>query len=434
MGSGTFVNQSARPAAASARRARASGVAVPVPARGGDMILAAVVIALGIFGLLMLGSASPDFSLWTYKSATYIFNKQLLWMAVGALAAFVLSRIDYHLWRKFAVPLMSVTVILLIAVLINNEVLNNSVRTFFEGSGQPSELAKLATIIYLSVWLYSKREYLHDIQLGLIPLAFILGALGGLIFLQPDLSAAVTIFILGGLLFFLAGGEMRQIILFCIVALAAGWLVVQFSSTGKSRIGPYIAGLKDPLQASDHVLWSLEAIYKGGWFGVGIGNATTKLIGLPYAATDSIFAVIVEELGLFGALGLTSLYAVLGWRGLKIAGQSPDSLGSVMAAGLTFWIIIEAAINMAVMVGLLPFAGNALPFVSAGGSNLISTLAAIGILLNISRQSGQKAPSHAGTRTTQTEERKTYSASLDLRRRDRRRSVSRSGRPANHAR
>ena len=416
MGIGTFVNQSARPAATSARRFRA-------PA--GDLVLVAVVIALGIFGLLMLGSASPDFSQQTYGSATYIIIKQLAFMASGTLIAFGISRIDYHLWRKFAVPLMCVTVILLIAVLINNEVRNNAVRTFFGGSVQPSELAKLATIIYLSIWLYSKREHLHDIQLGLMPLAFILGAIGGLIVLQPDLSAAMTIFILGGLLFFLAGGDMRQIILFCIVALAAGWLVVQFSSTGKARIDSYIAGLKDPLKSSDHVLWSLEAIYKGGWFGVGIGQATTKLIGLPFAATDSIFAVVVEELGLFGALGLTSLYAVLAWRGLKIAGQAPDSLGSVMAAGLTFWIVIEATINMAVMVGLLPFAGNALPFVSAGGSNLLSTLAAIGILLNISRQSGQTAP--------EGKERKTYSAPVDLRRWDRRRSVSRTRRPANHA-
>jgi cell division protein FtsW len=416
MGIGTFVTKSARTTTVTARGARGSN---------GDLILVAVVIALGIFGLLMQYSAGTDFSLRTYGSATYIFNKQLLWMAIGTLSAFILSRLDYHLWRKFAVPLMGVTVILLIAVLINNEVRNNAVRTFFGGSVQPSELAKLATILYLSVWLYSKREHMHDIQLGLFPLAFILGAIGGLIFLQPDLSAALTIFILGGLLFFLAGGDLRQITLFCIVALAAGLFVIQFSSTGKARIVPFLAGLKDPLQSSDHVLWSLEAIFKGQFFGVGIGRATTKLIGLPFSATDSIFAVIVEELGLFGALALTSMYAVLGWRGLRIASQAPDSLGTVMAAGLTFWIVLEASINMAVMVGLLPFAGNALPFVSAGGSNLLSTLAAVGILLNISRKSGLSSADGGG--------RKTYSASVDLRRRDRRRSVSRTRRPANHA-
>ena len=416
MGIRTFVNQSNRRTMGSARK---------VHAPASDLILVAIVIALGIFGLLMLYSASPDYSLRTFKSASFIFNKQLIFMTVGTLAAFILSRIDYHLWQKYAVLIMGVIAIMLIAVLFSNDERNRAVRTFFGGSVQPSEFAKIATIIYLSIWLYSKRDHLLDIQLGLIPLAFILGAIGGLIFLQPDISAAMTIFILGGLLFFLAGGDMRQIILFCIVALAAGWLVVQFSSTGKARIISYIAGLKDPLKSSDHVLWSLEAIVRGKFFGVGIGKATTNWIGLPFAATDSIFAVIVEDLGLCGALGLIGLYAALGWRGLKIAGKAPDSLGSMMAAGLTFWILLEAGINMAVMVGLLPFAGNALPFVSAGGSNLLSTLAAIGILLNISRQSGLTAREGG--------ERKTYSASVDLRRRDRRRSVSRTRRPANHA-
>ena len=417
MGIGTFVNKTARPVAPSARRTRASS---------GDLILVAAVIALGIFGLLMLYSAGTDFSLRTYGSANYIFDKQLLWMAMGILVALIFSRVDYHLWRKIAVPMMAITVVLLIAVLINNEVRNNAVRTFFGGSVQPSELAKVITIVYLSVWLCSKREDLQVIQLGLFPLAFILGVIGGLIFLEPDLSAAATIFIMGGLLFFLAGGDLRQIVLFSVVALAAGFLVVETSSTGKARIGSYIAGLKDPLNSSDHVLWSLESIYKGGWFGVGIGQATTKLIGLPFTATDSIFAVIVEELGLLGAFGLISLYAFLAWRGLKISSRAPDHLGSVMAAGLTFWIVIEAGINMAVMVGLVPFAGNALPFVSAGGSNLLTMLAAIGILLNISRQSGQTIP--VG------EERKTYSASVDLRRRNRRRSESRTRRNANPSR
>jgi cell division protein FtsW len=374
----------------------------------------------------MLYSAGTDFSLRTYGSANYIFDKQLLWMGTGILVALIFSRVDYHLWRKIAVPMMAVSVVLLIAVLINNEVRNNAVRTFFGGSVQPSELAKVITIIYLSVWLCSKREDLQVIQLGLFPLAFILGGIGGLIFLEPDLSAAATIFIMGGLLFFLAGGDLRQIVLFSVVALAAGLLVVETSTTGKTRIGSYIAGLKDPLNSSDHVLWSLESIYKGGWFGVGIGQATTKLIGLPFAATDSIFAVIVEELGFLGAFGLIGLYAVLAWRGLKISSRAPDHLGSVMAAGLTFWIVIEAGINMAVMVGLVPFAGNALPFVSAGGSNLLTMLAAIGILLNISRQSGQTIPVD--------EERKTFSASVDLRRRNRRRSESRTRRNANPSR
>jgi cell division protein FtsW len=418
MGIRTFVNRSVQPVVAPTQRSRAS-------ASTGDLILIAAVIALVILGLLMLYSSSTDFHSLDHKSPTTVFNRQLIWLAIGIVAAFVLSSLDYHIWQKFAVPMMIVTVVLLVAVLLKNEVRNNAVRTFLNGSGQPSELAKLATIIYLSVWLYSKREALLDIQLGLFPLGVILGVIGGLILRQPDLSAAVTVLLLGGILFFLAGGDLKQIIMFCLVTFVVGWLVVSFSATGQARIGPYLAGLKDPLKSSPHVLWSLEAVYKGKWFGVGIGNATTKLIGLPYASTDSIFAVIVEELGLVGATTLIGLYGILLWRGLAIAGKAPDMLGSLMAAGLTFWIVIEAAINMAVMVGLLPFAGNALPFISAGGSNLVSILAAIGILLGISRQSGKKAPA-------EKDERRLYSASVDLRRRDRRRGESRTGRSASH--
>ena len=418
MGIGTFVNQSARPITPAQRNKRTST---------GDLILIATVIALCIFGMLMLYSASTDFSYLNYGSQTFMFNKQLIFLAGGILIAFVASRVDYHQYRRFALPLMLVAIILLIAVLLTRDMRNGAIRTFFGGSVQPSELAKLVMILYLSVWLYSKQGYLHDIQLGLVPLGVILGGIAGLIYLEPDLSATITIFLLGGLLFFLAGGELRQIILFCLVALVAGWVVVQLSSTGRARMASYLAGLKDPLKSSSHVLWSLEAVYRGKWFGVGIGNATTKLIGLPFSATDSIFAVIVEELGLFGALCLIGLYGILLWRGLVIASRAPDLLGSIMAAGLTFWIIIEALINMTMIIGLIPVAGNALPFVSAGGSNLVSTLAAIGILLGISRQSGQKVPADSN-------ERRSYSATVDLRRRDRRRGVSRPGRAASHQR
>jgi cell division protein FtsW len=420
MGIGAFVNKTVKPATSPIQRTRMSN---------GDLILIAAVVTLSIYGLLMLYSASTDFSLQVYQSPMYMFNKQVLWLIVGSAIALVLSRLDYHLWRRLAVPLMGLTVLSLLAVLINNEARLGAVRTFFGGSVQPSELAKLVTVLYLSVWLFSKREQMHDIQLGLIPLAAILGVIGGLIYLEPDLSATATIFILGGLLFFLAGGELRQIVLFMAVALLAGWLVVQVSQTGRIRLASYLAGLKDPLQSNYQVLRSLGAIVKGGWFGVGIGRASSKLTGLPVAATDSIFAVVVEELGLVGALALVGLYGLVLWRGFKIASQAPDSLGAVMAAGLTFWIVIEALINMGVMVGLLPSAGNALPFFSAGGSNLISSLAAIGILVSISRQSGPTRSSGRRSPGPEKEERRSYGASIDLRRRDRRRRQPRPRRP-----
>jgi cell division protein FtsW len=385
-----------------------------------DVPLLIVTSILLIFGLLMVYSASWDYSFQLYGSATRIFTRQLLFMGLGIIAAVALTFLDYHFWRRLAVPAMAVTIFMLLGVLFVNEVRNGAVRTLWGGSIQPSELAKLVTVIYLSVWLFAKREQLGNISLGLIPLAAILGVLGGLIFIQPDLSAVITIFILGGSLFFLAGADLRQIGILILVAILFGWLVVGLNSTGSDRVASYVAGFQDPTQASYHVQRSFEAFTRGGWFGVGIGNAQTKLTGLPVPPTDSIFAVIGEETGILGATILIGLYGVIMWRGLTIARRAPDQLGALMAAGMCIWLALEAFINMAVMLNILPFAGNALPFLSAGGSNLVVSMAAIGILLNISRLSVPK----------QDDDWSLYRAFADLRRRDRRRRVSRPRRPA----
>lgn len=384
-----------------------------------DLPLVLVMIAILTFGLIMVFSASWDFSLAVYDDPMRMFIRQIIWMVLGISLAYICSRIDYHSWRSLVLPVMFLTIAMLVIVLMVSDVRLGAIRTLLGGSIQPSELAKVVTVIYLSVWMHSKREQLHEIQWGLLPLAIILGFIGGLIYLQPDLSATATIFLLGGLIFFLGGGELKQIILLLIVAVIVGVLVVKISSTGQTRVGAYVDGIKDPTQASYHVRRSFEAVVKGGWFGVGIGRATTKMTGLPVPPTDSIFAVIAEELGLLGALGTLFLYVLLIWRGLRIAEKAPDMLGSMLAAGLTFWIATEAAINMLVMVGLLPFAGNALPFISAGGSNLTASLVAIGILLNVSRQS---------VSGNESEEWRNFGATLDLRGRNRRRGLSRTGR------
>jgi len=383
-----------------------------------DMLLVLTVVAMAVFGLIMLYSASFDFSFNAYGSSSYMFTRQVKWLGLGIALALALSLFDYHHWRKAALLAMLGTIGLLVTVLFINEIRLGASRTLYEGSYQPSEIAKLVAVIYLSVWLYAKRQSLHDISLGLIPLGVILGIIGGLIYLQPDLSAAGTVFILGGLLFFLAGADLRQIVFLLIAAVLMAWIVVQFSATGQDRVSSFIAGFQDPTHASYHVQRSFEAVIKGGVFGVGLGQADTKLTGLPFAPTDSIFAVIAEELGLFGSILLMCLYAALIWRGLVIARRAPDMLGTLLASGVTFWIGIEALINMAVMVGLLPFAGNALPFISAGGSNLVSTLCAIGIMLNISRQSGESAK-------TEENEWRSFGAVIDLRRGNGRRSVPR---------
>ncbi|MBL8100728.1 MAG: FtsW/RodA/SpoVE family cell cycle protein [Anaerolineales bacterium] len=377
--------------------------------RGFDMPLLVVLIALVVFGLVMLYSASWDFSRAAYDGdAMYMFNRQLMWLGLGSAIALFLAFFDYHHWRRLAVPVMVFTILMLITVLLMSEIRFNAKRAIFAGSVQPSELAKLVSIMYLAVWLYAKRDLLQDISLGLIPLGVILGIVGGLIYQQPDLSAAGTVLMLGGLLFFLAGGDLKQIGVLLLIATVAAWVVASISLTGQERVADFVAGIKDPLQASYHVRRSFEAIVNGGWFGVGIGKSLSKVTGLPVPPTDSIFAVVVEELGWFGAVALITLYGLLVWRGFVIARRAPDMLGTLLASGLVLWVGMEALINMTVMVGLLPFAGNALPFISSGGSNLVTTLAALGILFNISRQASLAT-------NTSDDEWRTYSAVTHLR-------------------
>jgi cell division protein FtsW len=383
-----------------------------------DLPLLMVVVTLMIFGLVMVYSASYDFSRFTHKGDPYfMINRQIMWLALGVVGLMVISFIDYHFYRRLVVPAMGVTLLLLVAVLVVNEVRNGAARTLLEGSVQPSEMAKLVLVMYLTVWLCSKRDQLHQLSFGLFPLGIMLGVLGGLIVMQPDLSAVLTIILLGGFLFFLAGGDIKQIFILGILMLIVGYCVVQLHPTGNERLTYYLSGLKDPTQGSYHVKRSFEAFVKGGWIGKGIGMAETKLTGLPVPPTDSIFAVIGEETGVVGAVSVVVLYVLLLWRGMLVARRAPDQMGSLLAAGLTLWITMEAFINMAVMVNLVPFAGNALPLISYGGSNLVMTLGAIGILLNISRLSEEKSE----------EEGRGSHAVVNLRGRDRRRRVSGAG-------
>jgi len=413
MGSGTFVRKIPHQQAGNGQRKNLAGI---------DLVLFVAMIALASFGLLMVYSASTDFSVMIIgESPNYLFFRQVLWFLLGSAVAASLAMIDYHYYQKIAVPLIFFTIGSLIVVLVGNEVLLGAVRTFRNGSIQPSEFAKLATIIYLSVWLYRKKETLHVLTLGLIPLAVILGVISGLILLQPDLSATFTIVIMGSLLFFLADGDLKQIVFMVLIAGVCVALVLKISATGQDRILPYLDFLRDPTQAIPQLRQSLGAIVNGKFFGVGLGKSNAKLTGLSLPHSDSIFAVLVEETGLFGAIFLIGLYGIILWRGMRISKNAPDMLGSLLASGLTFWIIIEAAINMGAMIGIFPFVGVALPFISAGGSSLVSLLAGVGILFNISRQSGQ---------TAQDNERRSYSASVDLRGRDGRRRVSRPRRTA----
>ncbi len=389
-----------------------------------DVPILLVTAALVIFGVLMVYSASADFSYQMYGSETYVFKRQLIWLGLGTLAAMLMTWMDYHIWRRLAVPAMLGALGGLIIVLFIQDERLGAVRSLFSGSVQPSELAKLVIVIYLSVWLYNRRDQLQDVNFGLIPLGVILGLVGGFIGLQPDLSALITVILLGIMMFFLAGGDLRQLVVVLVLGSVVGFIVLRSGifPTGTERLGSFWIGLSNPLEYSEHVRRALEAFVKGGWLGVGIGKSETKLFGLPFPHTDSVFAVVGEEMGMLGASVLVILYLLFMWRALKIARRAPDQLGSLLAGGLGLWLVTEACINMAVMVGLMPFAGNALPFISAGGSNLLVTMTAVGIILNVSRLSEKKLQEQGKEPFNR--------AVVDLRRGDRRRRVSRSGRPA----
>ena len=391
----------------------------PRPLRLGiDVPMLLAVAALLGFGLLMVYSASWQPSMLREENPAYYFINQIKWAILGAIAGAVVMYIDYRRWKKLVVLMMICMIALLLAVLIFGESRYGSKRTLFNGSIQPSELAKLAIIIYLPFWLYSKQDVLNNIHFGLIPMTFILGSTAGLIFLQPDLSATLTILMLGGLLFFLAGVDLRQIMLIMLGVLAIGAIFVAVSNTGQARITQYIAGLRDPVSASYHIKRSIESIVNGGLFGVGIGRGSSKY-GLPVSHTDSIFAVIAEETGLFGAGLVILLNIIIMWRGLVIASRAKDLLGKLLAAGLTLWISVEATLNMGVMVNLFPFAGNALPLVSAGGSSMTMTMIAIGLIMSVARTSAREDFKKEG---------KTYGAVVNLRRGNRRGRVSSSHR------
>ncbi len=388
---------------------------------GLDVPLLLAVATLMAFGLLMVYSASWGASLELGDNPAYFFTNQLRWAIVGLAAMVGLSLVDYHRWRRLMVPMMLVTLIMLILVLVTGETRLNARRALFGGSVQPSEMAKLAIIVYLAFWLYSKREVINNITFGLLPMAAILGITGGIILAQPDLSAVLTILIMGGLMFFLAGVDWKQVLIIVIVAGLLGWLLVTVMPTGKARLAPYLAGLRDPVEASYHVQRSLESVVRGGVFGVGIGRGATKFTGLPVAHTDSIFAVIAEETGLVGSAAVVLLFVLFLWRGLRIANNAPDLQGKLLASGLTLWITLEAIINMGVMVNLFPFAGNTLPFISYSGSSITMVFASIGIMMNIVRCTHQQRESSTG---------RAHRAVVDLRGRNSGRGVSRSVRSA----
>jgi cell division protein FtsW len=351
-----------------------------------DGLLIVFVGALVAVGLMMVYSTTFDWSYRAYGDPSLIFFRQLRWLAVGIVAMIVTAYMPYRWWKRLSLLLMGASLLALVAVLVFGATTFNAQRSFFNGSVQPSEMAKLATILYLAVWLDSKNDRLHQLGYGIGPFGVIVGVIAGLILLQPDLSAAGTVVIIAAFMFFIGGADILQMAMVSLAASGTAFVVLQLSETGRKRLADYLAGVQDLTQASWHVQQAAIAFVNGGIFGRGLGESHQKFGFLPTPHTDSIFAIVGEELGLVGCVLIILLFVAVAWRGFKIATASRDQLGSMLASGIVCWVMLEALINIAVMVGVLPFAGNALPFISYGGSNLVVTLAAMGVLLSISRR------------------------------------------------
>lgn len=352
---------------------------------GVDPLLVLITVVMVCFGLVMVYSASWDVSWRLYGDPTALFKRQVINLLVGIAALLAALWIPLRWLRWAAVPVILLAIVSLVVVLVLGGG-SEPRRAILGSSVQPSELAKLALIIYLAVWMESKGEKLADWTYGLLPLIGILGIVGGLVLLQPDLSAAITIAIVAFVMFYMAGARWRHMGLVALGSGAVGFSLIRLSTTGRQRWSYFWNGLINVEEASYHVQHSLQAFFSGGLLGRGLGASREKFGLLPAPHTDSIFAVIGEELGLIGAALVLLLFGLLMWRGFRVASRQPERLTVLLGSGITFWIGCEALINMAVLLGLLPFAGNALPFFSYGGSNLVTTLAGMGLLLNVSKQ------------------------------------------------
>ena len=356
-----------------------------------DVPLLIAIIILLVFGLLMLYSASWNYSLQAYDSGTFILLRQMRWVILGLFAMGGLALFDYHRIRIFAPWIILIVLGILMVLLIDFRNIGSTTgytRTLTDGgSGQPSEFAKIAIIIYLASFLSSRKETLNSFAKGTFPALVVIGLPAMLVFLQPDISAAITIAVIGGIMLFISGGNMKHlgVIMFLLVVAGVGGYF--FYDKVGIRLAEYIAGIFNPTGASYHIRRAYNAIINGGIFGVGSGKGTAKITGLPFAWTDSIFAVILEETGLVGGIFVIGLYTCILWRGYEIFKKAPDLFGKTLAAGITLWVFMEAALNICVMLNIMPFAGNALPLVSLGGSSMLCTMVALGILLNISRVS-----------------------------------------------
>lgn len=351
-----------------------------------DWLLALLALSLTVFGLVMILSASA------YLAGTsgnpYVFvTKQLISFGMGLIVLIICSQIDYHRWRQWAPVIFGAIILLLLAVLISPA--HRGVHRWIDLgpiSFQPAEFVKLGFLIYLAAWFARLGSLLADFRRGFVAFFLMLSLVTGFILLEPDMGTAVTLALAAVLLYFLAGAPWHHLSLGLLIGTSLLLLLIVIAPYRLERLQTFLNPANDPQGAGYHTNQVGIAIGSGGLWGLGFGQGKLKYLGyVPEVHTDSIFAVVVEELGFVRALVVIVVFLWFIMRGFRIAKTAPDPFGQYLAAGLVALIFVQVSINLAAMLGLVPLTGIPLPLISYGGSSLVVTLAAIGILLSISR-------------------------------------------------
>ncbi len=359
-----------------------------------DWPLAIIVLTLVVFGLVMVFSSSYATGIYRKDDAFVFIRKQIVFAFIGLAAMIAASVVDYHIFHRFAWPIMGVTLILLVIVLFMPAINNAKRWITIPGIGtlQPSDVAKFAVIVLFAHIISVNHDKMKRFSYGVLPFITIMGVIAGLMLLEPHLSGTVLIFGIGAIMMFVGGTGLLWfgIAIGGVSAAVVGALVLMPDLVPyvESRLNYWIDPFSDALGKGHQTIQSMYAIASGKLFGKGIGNSVQKHLYVPEPQNDFIFAITCEELGFVGAMLVIGLFVALLLRGLYIAVKAKDKFGSLLVVGVIMQITLQAALNIAVVTNLIPNTGISLPFFSAGGTSLTMLMGEIGVVLSVSRQSG----------------------------------------------
>lgn len=359
-----------------------------------DFWILFTVIVLLAMGTIMVFSASSYNALYYHDNKYHFLIRQMIWATVGIIGMFIFSKIDYRRIALSSPILMIISTILLVLVRVpgigSNK--NGSWRWFNFGpfSFQPSELAKIALILFLSFSLSKNSEKLNRFFTGLLPYLLVVGVIDALLYIEPHMSAIILVTFVSVIILFAAGARIRHFLFLATPVAVVGWELIMSDPYRIERILSFRDPFKYATGSGFQVVNSLYAIASGSVFGRGLGKSLQKYLYLPEPHNDFIFSILAEELGFVGGLTVMVLFMLFIWRGIKVAMNAPDMMGSLIATGITSLVAVETIVNIAVVTSTVPATGISLPFFSYGGTSLVFLLAAIGILLNISK--GASAP------------------------------------------